>query len=79
MSDAFRFADDLGPAKVVEIHEPAAGLKAVLVIDNVATGPAIGGVRMAPDASPGPVPASRLGAGEPWIGGMPDARPVTQP
>ena len=51
MSDAFRFADDLGPAKVIEIHEPAAGLRAVLVIDNVATGPAIGGVRMAPDVS----------------------------
>jgi glutamate dehydrogenase (NAD(P)+) len=51
MSDPFRFADELGPAKVVELYEPTAGLRAVLVIDNVATGPAIGGVRMAPDVS----------------------------
>ena len=51
MSESFRFADDLGPAKVIEIYQPAIGLKAVLVIDNVAIGPAIGGVRMAPDVS----------------------------
>lgn len=51
MADSFRFADELGPAKVVEIFEPEAGLRAVVVIDNVATGPAIGGVRMAPDVS----------------------------
>jgi glutamate dehydrogenase (NAD(P)+) len=47
----FRFADALGPEKVVEIYEPRAGLKAVVVIDNVACGPAIGGIRMAPDVS----------------------------
>ncbi len=51
MDDPFRFADPLGPAKIVHIHVPAAGLKAVVVIDNVACGPAIGGVRMAPDVS----------------------------
>jgi glutamate dehydrogenase/leucine dehydrogenase len=51
MSQPFRFADDLGPAKVIEIYQPAIGLKAVLVIDNVAIGPAIGGVRMAADVS----------------------------
>lgn len=51
MTEPFRFADDLGPAKVIEIYEPAVGLKGVLVIDNVAAGPAIGGVRMAPDVS----------------------------
>ncbi len=49
MSDVFRFADHLGPAKVIEIHEPGAALKAILVVDNVACGPSIGGVRMAPD------------------------------
>jgi glutamate dehydrogenase (NAD(P)+) len=48
--DAFRFADDLGPAKVVVIWEPALELRAVVAVDNVACGPAIGGVRMAPDA-----------------------------
>lgn len=51
MDDAFRFADDLGPAKVVHIHEPRSGLKAIVVVDNVAAGPAIGGVRMAPDVT----------------------------
>ncbi|NIP88960.1 MAG: Glu/Leu/Phe/Val dehydrogenase, partial [Gammaproteobacteria bacterium] len=33
------------------MHEPGAGLKAILVVDNVACGPSIGGVRMAPDVS----------------------------
>jgi glutamate dehydrogenase/leucine dehydrogenase len=51
MSEAFRFADHLGPAKIVEVYEPSTGLKAVLVVDNVACGPSIGGVRMAPDVS----------------------------
>ena len=45
------FADDLGPAKVVHVHEPALGLDAVLVVDNVAAGPSIGGLRMAPDVT----------------------------
>ena len=48
---AFRFCDDLGPVKVVHVHDPRIGLKAIVVIDNVACGPSIGGVRMAPDAS----------------------------
>ena len=51
MEDPFRFADDLGPAKIVHLYRPGVGLKAIVVIDNVACGPAIGGVRMAPDVS----------------------------
>ncbi len=51
MTDVFEFADELGPLKVVHVHEPAVGLRAVLVVDNVASGPSIGGVRMAPDVS----------------------------
>ena len=43
--------DDLGPEKVVLIHDPAAGLEAIVVIDNTAAGPAIGGIRMALDVS----------------------------
>ena len=43
--------DDIGPQKVLHVHDPRAGLEAVLVVDNVAAGPAIGGVRMAPDLS----------------------------
>jgi glutamate dehydrogenase (NAD(P)+) len=51
MEDAFRFADELGTFKLVHIHRPSVGLKAVVAIDNIACGPAIGGVRMAPDVS----------------------------
>jgi glutamate dehydrogenase/leucine dehydrogenase len=51
MDDMFRFADGLGPCKIIHIYEAAAGLKAVVAIDNVACGPSIGGIRMAPDVS----------------------------
>jgi glutamate dehydrogenase/leucine dehydrogenase len=51
MSDSlFGFADELGPAKILHLHLAEVGLKAVVVVDNTACGPAIGGVRMAPDA-----------------------------
>jgi glutamate dehydrogenase (NAD(P)+) len=49
MTDVFALADSLGPRKVVHIHEPSASLRAIVVIDNIACGPAVGGVRMAPD------------------------------
>jgi len=51
MTDLFELGDDLGPAKVIHISEPGVGLRAVLVVDNVARGPSIGGLRMAPDVS----------------------------
>ncbi len=51
MEDMFGFADDLGPSKIMHVYEPTLGLKAVLVIDNVAQGPSIGGLRMAPDVT----------------------------
>ncbi len=51
MHDPFQFADELGPLKIIHVHEPSVGLRAILVIDNVARGPSIGGVRMAPDVS----------------------------
>ena len=53
MEDVFTFADNLGPLKVIHVHEPSIGLKAVLVVDNVAKGPSIGGMRIAPDVSTG--------------------------
>jgi len=43
--------DEFGPARIVQVFEPNLGLKAALVVDNVAIGPSIGGVRMAPDVS----------------------------
>ncbi len=51
MEDIFKFYDEYGPAKIVHIYQPTIPLKAVLVIDNVAAGPAIGGIRMASDVS----------------------------
>ena len=51
MAYILRFADKLGPAKIIQVYEPTIDLKAVLVIDNIAMGPAIGGIRMAPDVS----------------------------
>jgi glutamate dehydrogenase (NAD(P)+) len=49
--DLFNFTDEFGPAKIIHIFEPAVGLKGILVVDNVAMGPSIGGVRIAPDVS----------------------------
>jgi glutamate dehydrogenase (NAD(P)+) len=51
MEDIFSYSDTLGPLKVIHVHEPSVNLKAVLVIDNIAKGPSIGGVRMAADVS----------------------------
>jgi glutamate dehydrogenase (NAD(P)+) len=51
MKDGFEFADELGPLKTIHVYEPSVGLRAILVVDNVAKGPSIGGVRMAPDVS----------------------------
>ena len=45
------FIDDLGPEKVIHIHEPKSKLRAILVIDNISLGPAVGGCRMAPDVT----------------------------
>ena len=51
MKNIFDFADELGPIKIVHIYDPKSGLKAIVAIDNVARGPSIGGIRMAPDVS----------------------------
>ncbi|TMM54220.1 Glu/Leu/Phe/Val family dehydrogenase [Sulfitobacter sabulilitoris] len=53
MTDPFALADGLGPEKIVHLHDAAVGLRAIVVIDNTAAGPSIGGVRMADDASLG--------------------------
>lgn len=51
MQGSSSFADELGPAKIIQVHAPGLGLRGVLVVDNVACGPAIGGLRMAPDVT----------------------------
>jgi glutamate dehydrogenase/leucine dehydrogenase len=43
--------DDLGPASVVLLRHPRTGVTAAVVVDNLAAGPAIGGLRMAPDVT----------------------------
>lgn len=45
----FRHSDEIGPEKVLYIYDPKTKLKGILVVDNTARGPAIGGIRMAPD------------------------------
>ena len=55
MSELFRFADDIGPEKVIGIYEPKLDLRAIVVIDNTAAGPALGGCRMAPPSRSAPV------------------------
>lgn len=51
MQDEFEYTDDLGPAKVIHVYEPSIGLQGTLVVDNVAAGPSIGGLRMATDVT----------------------------
>jgi len=41
------YPDEFGPAKTIHLYDPHSGMKGIVVIDNVACGPAIGGVRMA--------------------------------
>ncbi len=45
------YSDEWGPEKIIHLYEPRLPLRAIAVIDNTALGPAIGGVRMAPDLS----------------------------
>jgi glutamate dehydrogenase (NAD(P)+) len=51
MKDVFEYTDELGPSKIIHVHEPSVNMKAILVVDNVAKGPSIGGIRMAEDVS----------------------------
>jgi glutamate dehydrogenase (NAD(P)+) len=47
----FGFTDGIGPEKIIHLYEPRTKMKAIVVVDNIAAGPAIGGVRMAPDVT----------------------------
>lgn len=51
LKDGFQTNDDFGPARVIQIRVPSLGLIAATVIDNIACGSSVGGVRMAPDVS----------------------------
>ncbi len=45
------YLDELGPSKFVHLYDPHSALRAIVVVDNTACGPSIGGVRMAADVS----------------------------
>lgn len=47
--------DEIGPEKVLHLYSPRIGLKAFVVVDNTALGPAIGGVRVSTGVSLGEV------------------------
>lgn len=44
-------ADEWGPMKVLVVRDPSVGLEGIVVVDNVACGPSVGGIRMAPDVT----------------------------
>jgi len=46
-----QFCDDIGPNKIVHIYEPKSNLRAIVVVDSTARGPAMGGIRMEPDVN----------------------------
>ena len=43
-----RFADEFGPERIIEVHDPKVKLMGVLVIDSTALGLGKGGIRMTP-------------------------------
>ncbi|MCL0097077.1 Glu/Leu/Phe/Val dehydrogenase [Dehalococcoidia bacterium] len=47
--EIFGYADEFGPEKVLYFYSPELNLRGILVVDNTAIGPAIGGIRMVPD------------------------------
>jgi glutamate dehydrogenase (NAD(P)+)/glutamate dehydrogenase (NADP+) len=81
--------DEFGPEKIVYVYEPRCKLKGIVVIDNTAIGPAIGGIRMTPTVNVDEV--FRLARAMTWknaLAGIPhgggkagiiaDARAITQ-
>ena len=51
MSELILQQDEFGPHQIVHIFRRRPALRAIVVIDNIACGPSLGGVRMAPDVS----------------------------
>lgn len=47
--EIFGYADEFGPEKVMHFYNAELALRGILVVDNIALGPAIGGIRMVPD------------------------------
>ena len=51
MTEFFPFSDKKGPLKVIYASVPEHYVNGILVVDNVAAGPSIGGLRIAPDVT----------------------------
>lgn len=49
--DPFAFTDEFGPEKIIHLAAETPKIRAIVVIDNTARGPAIGGTRMAVNAT----------------------------
>lgn len=49
MADWIALTNELGPAKILHVHDPETGMKGVVVVDTVNMGLAGGGTRMMPD------------------------------
>ena len=43
-----KFADEIGPEKILEVYDTRTGMKGFTVLDNTSLGPAKGGIRMTP-------------------------------
>lgn len=46
------FLDKWGPTSVIQIYDPEIDMKGIVVIDNIALGPACGGLRICPEVTP---------------------------
>lgn len=49
--EVFSFVDALGPEKILYLYDPKTAMKGIVVVDNTARGPSIGGVRIALDVT----------------------------
>ncbi len=49
MSEWLKLVDEIGPEKILYLHDPEVGMKGVIVVDTMAAGGAGGGTRMLPD------------------------------
>ncbi|MFQ6074943.1 MAG: Glu/Leu/Phe/Val dehydrogenase [Candidatus Bathyarchaeia archaeon] len=47
--EVFQFSDEMGPEKILYVYDVKTEMKGIVVVDNTARGPAVGGVRMAPN------------------------------
>lgn len=50
--EVLQFSDEIGPEKVLYVHDPKRKMKGIIVVDNIARGPSIGGIRMAQTYQP---------------------------